>query len=234
MCGIGRGDAGRLPVHSRGRQGRPLALEGCACADEFDVVNEPRDHGALCLCELRPAGVYVRAGHIVGQVFGALVPQVARHGVVVKYIAQVLGHHQLLSGSQLRKSGVGGRRRDARACPIDARIAVVGGGAFKQALANVQRAVGQFAHKYVVIALVAHIAGHSVALAQGGSKYTCGSVVEGGAAAAHRCLVHGIAELGGHLGFLRGCQLAKGFVIGQRLHDQVVHAGQGQGGALNQ
>ena len=234
LRGIGRSDARSLPVHGRGGQSRPLALEGRACADKFDVVNEARDDGALSLSEVRPAGVHIRAGHVVGQGFGALVPQVARHGVVVKHIAQVLGHDQLLSGRQLSKSGVGCWRRDACACPIDACVAVVGRGAFKQALANIERAVGEFAHKHVVIARVTHIAGHGVALAQRGGEHTRGSVVEGSAAPAHRCLVHGIAELGGHLGFLRVCQLAKGFVIGQRLHDQVVHVGQGQGGALNQ
>ncbi len=232
----------RWNLHQHELVGVGLAGGQGARGDGADVVDEMGDEGALRLGQVRPAGVHIGAGHIVGGDFGAVFPQVARHGVVVKHIAQVLGHHQLLSAAQGGECGVGSRCGHARARPVDQGIAVVGRGALQQGAAHVQAAIGQGTGEHQAVVLgVARTAGHGVASHQGGGEGAGLRVVERGgragghARAIHRRCVDGITQCGRHQVFLRVAERAEAHFV-DRAHHQVGQGGfaQAQGGTQDE
>ncbi len=232
-------DRWHLHQHKLGRIG--LTLGQGAGLHGLYVVDEVGDDQALRRIELRPAGVHVRTGNVVLGVVVAAVPQVAWHGVVVKHIAQVLGHHQLLGAAELGKRGVGRRRGHPSCSPVDAAVVVVGGQALQQPGAHLHRAVERGAQQHAIgIAGVALLRQRQRSLGQGVHKHTRLRVEEAGRRAAGLSLVverrgvHRIAQSLGHQGLLGVAQAGKRREVGQRLHHQRVHIGHPQCGARDQ
>ena len=197
-----------------------FALRQNARLDRLDLIDEPGHQVALCRGQVRPAGVHVRAGHIVAGVFGAVFPKIARHGVVVKHIAQVLGHHQLLRASQVAEGGVGGRRIHTRTRPVDLGIVVVCRSALQQGAAHLEATakLGSGEHHAGVFG-IASVAGDSVASHQGGGECASFGVKKCGGALA-RLSVNHITQCGRYQVFLRFAERAKAHLV-DRAHHQV-------------
>ena len=224
---------------------RGLGPQVRAGPDLGRAVDEGGHDGALRRIELGAGRVNLRPLHIIERIFIAHVPGLARHGVVVEDIAQVLGHHQLLRAGERGEARLRCGRGNACGGPVHQRIAVVRRQALRQGGLDLQRAVGRLARQHLaVVAGVAGGVGNSGAqcetAAGGGAQRAGGRVVpERGPAGG---LVVGIdrggiglvAQLGGHQLLLRRGEGSKWREVRQRLDHQVVQARDLQRGAADQ
>ena len=147
--------------------------------DGAHVVNEINNNCFLLCCQVCPFCIDIRLFNVVVQVVRRVaVPQIAGHAVVVKHIAQAVGHHHFLACIEAGEIRIGIFRR-ANACggPVYLAVVVVGRNALAKAghqlLAGWR--VGFVVNRAAVVGVAA--VDSCIAASHGGGKGVCGGVV---------------------------------------------------------